>query len=286
VTGANRRPPRKRLHREGFGPPLLFAACLWSTGKAFICRTNGSIVNQSREPVFNVPSSVVAILVVLALIHATRVVLLTQEQDLYFLLLFSFIPARYDASVLPAGLLPGGWAADIWTFVTYALIHADLMHLGFNVVWLLPFGSALARRFGALRFLTFLAVTAAAGATAHLITHSGQFLPMIGASASISAAMAAAMRFAFQRGGPLATWRSQESRHVPAAPLGAALRDPRVLTFLGVWFGLNMLFGLGSLSLTAVTDAGRFRLHGDQFSQLPVSRIIVVVVVEHGRKLV
>ncbi len=46
---------------------------------------------------------------------------------------------------------------------------------------------------------------------------------MIGASAAISGAMAAAMRFAFQRGGPLATVarREDEAYRVPAVPLTA-----------------------------------------------------------------
>jgi membrane associated rhomboid family serine protease len=208
-----------------------------------------STVNQPREPVFNIPSSVVATVALLGLIHAVRELMFTPAQEQRFLLLFSFIPARYDPTVLPGGVLPGGWGAEIWTFVTYALIHADLTHLGFNAVWLLPFGSALARRFGALRFFAFLAVTAAAGAAAHLITHSGKWELMIGASASISGTMAAAMRFAFQRGGPLVARYNERTDHVPAAPLGAALRDSRVLAFLGVWFGLNMLFGLGSVPL-------------------------------------
>jgi membrane associated rhomboid family serine protease len=208
-------------------------------------------VLQPREPIFNIPASVVATVALLALVHAVRVWVLTPEQELRFLLLFSFIPARYDATVLPGGILPGGWAAEVWTFLTYALIHADWTHLGFNALWLLPFGSALARRFGALRFYAFLAVTAAAGALAHLVTHSGQLVPMIGASAAISGTMAAASRFAFQPGGPLVSWRDQHEgdRHVPAASLFTALRDPRVLAFLGVWFGLNILFGLGSVSL-------------------------------------
>ena len=34
-------------------------------------------------------------------------------------------------------------------FFTYALIHADMTHLGFNALWLLAFGSPVARRFGA-----------------------------------------------------------------------------------------------------------------------------------------
>ncbi len=77
-----------------------------------------------------------------------------------FLLTFAFIPSRYDTSVVLGGVLPGGFGAQLWTFVTYALIHADWTHYGVNAVWLLPFGSAVARRFGALRFLLFFAATA------------------------------------------------------------------------------------------------------------------------------
>ena len=68
---------------------------------------------------------------------------------------------------------------------------------------------------------------------------------MIGASAAISGTMAAAMRFAFQRGGPLGFRRSGDDSayRVPAIPLIVVLRDPRVLAFLVVWFGINMLFG-------------------------------------------
>jgi membrane associated rhomboid family serine protease len=191
---------------------------------------------------FNVPLVVTALLVVLVLVHAGRA-LLVENGEVEFLLLFAFIPVRYEAGFVP---LPGGLPADIWTFVTYALIHADLMHLGFNAIWLLAFGTPLARRFGAGRFLLFCVVTAAAGALAHLVTHPGELQPMVGASATISGAMAAAMRFAFQPGGGM-QWRG--NMHLPAVPLLTALRDPRVLVFLVVWFGINLLFGLGSVPL-------------------------------------
>ena len=69
---------------------------------------------------------------------------------------FAFVPARYDASALTDGILPGGSGAEVWTFFTYALLHADWTHLGFNAVWLLAFASPVARRFGALRFLLSL----------------------------------------------------------------------------------------------------------------------------------
>jgi membrane associated rhomboid family serine protease len=126
----------------------------------------------------------------------------------------------------------------------------------------LAFGSPVAQRFGPMRFIAFMAVTAAAGAAVHLMTHFGELLPMIGASAAISGAMAAAIRFAFQPGGPLTSWRDRaEANRVPAAPLLTSLRDPRVLAFLAVWFGINLLFGLGPLSMPGIEQAVAWQAH-------------------------
>lgn len=208
-------------------------------------------VPAHREPVFNIPTVVVGLLAVMALIHVARWLLLSERGDLEVVLTFAFIPARYDTSLVLGGAIPGGAGAEVWSFVTYALLHADSTHLGFNALWLLAFGSAAARRFGTSRFLAFFAVTAAAGALVHLITHRGELAPMIGASASVSGAMAAAMRFAFQHGGPLGFWRAVDAQayRVPALPLSGVLRDPRVFAFLVVWFGINLLFGVGSFPL-------------------------------------
>ncbi|HWV54537.1 rhomboid family intramembrane serine protease [Pseudorhodoplanes sp.] len=213
-----------------------------------------------REPIFNVPGVLVATIGALVVIHALRS-LLSQEAEVEVLLLFAFIPARYDANILANAAWPGGTAADIWTFVTYALLHADWMHLLFNSVWFLAFGTPLARRFGAARFLAFCAVTAAAGALAHLVTHFGQMVPMVGASGAISGAMSGAMRFAFQRGGPLTFGGAHHSYRVPALSLVNSFRDPRVLAFLAVWFGLNLLFGLGSISITGNEQPVAWQAH-------------------------
>ena len=249
---------RSAVSRDGAGTAGsgIWPGCAQLVGLAGAAYLNGPIpffgarLRSAREPMFNVPPVVVATLGAVALVHALRSLVLTPRGEVEFLLLFAFIPARYD-SVLLQGMVPGGWGAEIWTFITYAFIHGDLTHLGVNAVWLLAFGSAVARRFGPLRFLAFSAVTAAAGAAAHLFTHAGDFFPMVGASAAISGYMAAAMRFVFQAGGPLAALRADRTRldRAPAVPLTAALRDRRVLAFLGVWFGLNLVFGLGSLSL-------------------------------------
>jgi len=150
---------------------------------------------------------------VLVLVHVVRMFFLTDEQDAEVILAFAFIPARYDPAADYLRALYGGFGADLWSFFTYAFLHADWLHVGLNLAWLLPFGTALARRFGAWRYIAFMLVVAAAGAFAHLITHAGAMVPMIGASAAISGAMAAAMRFVFQPDGPVARWRERFLAH-------------------------------------------------------------------------
>src|SRR3981081_733470 len=203
-----------------------------------------------RKPILTLPGALTAYVLLLAVIHLRG--LLPSELENWTVDVFGFIPKRYDSTLL-AITFPGGAGAKVWTFVTYSLLHANLSHLGFNVLWLLPFGSALARRFGAIRFFAFMAVTAAAGALAHLVTHEHAVAPMIGASASVSGTMAAAVRFAFVKGSFLSFSRgdADEAAKVPALSLIRALRDTRVLGFLGVWFGVNIVFGIGSIAIGA-----------------------------------
>ena len=220
-------------------------------------------MDQRREPILNVPAVVVALLLVLALLHVVRVYLLSDEADRILVWTLAFVPARYDGSILIDGVLPGGSGAEFWTFLTYGLLHADITHLGFNAVWLLAFASPVARRFGVGRFLLFFAVTVAAGALAYLVVHPGERAILVGASAGISGMMGAAARFAFEPGGSLDMWHGDRAHAdlVPAAPLVVALRNPRVLTFVGVWFGLNLLFGLGSLSFAGANQSVAWEAH-------------------------
>jgi membrane associated rhomboid family serine protease len=203
-----------------------------------------------REPILTLPGALTAYIVLLAVIHLR--VLLPPEMENWTVDVFGFIPKRYDSTLLAIDF-PGGAGAKVWTFVTYSLLHANLSHIGFNVLWLLPFGSALARRFGPTRFFAFMAVTAVAGAFAHFITHEHAVAPMIGASASVSGAMAAAIRFAFVQGSFLSFNRgdAEAAARVPALSLLHALRNTRVLAFLAIWFGVNIIFGIGSIAIGA-----------------------------------
>ena len=48
---------------------------------------------------------------------------------------------------------------------------------------------------------------------------------------------------------------------MPAIPLTRVLSDARVLIFLGAWFGINLIFGLGSLSFTGNDQPVAWQAH-------------------------
>lgn len=220
----------------------------------------------ASDRIFNRRGQVVfALLGVLILLQATRGVL-PADADARLVLAFAFVPASLtrlgapsavaDAaqSLIERGLATGGDVAALlgpgsfrwWTPATYALLHGGWTHLIVNGVWLASFGSAVARRFGVARFLLFFIATALGGALAHWLTHWRDFAPLVGASASVSGAMAAAARFAFAPGAPLGATPRQgvlEAYQGPSVPLRFLFREPRAATFLLAWFASNLLFG-------------------------------------------
>lgn len=217
---------------------------------------------DAPEPVFNLPGVVTALAVLLIAIHAIDG-WLPVDLSREVLLTFAFLPIRYDAALMGGMTLPGGAAGDVWTFLTYAFLHGSWSHVFVNVLWMTVFGSAVARRFGPLRFLLLSAVCAIAGALVHLLAHFGEAVPMIGASAAISGQMAAATRFVFQMGGPLGAIRRRDALayRVPATGLVASLANPSVIAFLGVWFAINLLFGLWSVPLAGEGGSVAWEAH-------------------------
>ena len=57
----------------------------------------------------------------------------------------------------------------IWTLVTYAFVHFDLMHVFFNMLILMFFGPRVERDMGNRRFLIFYLVCAVGGALASIL---------------------------------------------------------------------------------------------------------------------
>jgi membrane associated rhomboid family serine protease len=198
----------------------------------------------ATEPILNVPRSVAGAAALMTGIQLVRG-LLPDELDLTVLLALAFIPARYSGA---AAELPGGYLTAVTSFVTYMVVHAGWVHLVVNVLWMLAFGSAVARRVGDLKFLYFSVLCGVAGAFVHLAIHFGDMAPVVGASAAISGQMAGALRFIF-RAQRLRGERTPDFIHAPLMSLGQTLSDQRILLFLVFWVGINAYFGLGAVKI-------------------------------------
>lgn len=145
-------------------------------------------VPAPSPPAINVPTVVLAVVAILVAVHI-GLWFLGEDWQVWSLYALSFIPARFGGGEQVA--FPEG--AQYWSFLTYALLHGDALHLGSNSIWLLIFSTPLARRWGAPRYLALLVLSAIVGAAAVLFVHWGKFLIVVGASASVSAVLAAAI---------------------------------------------------------------------------------------------
>jgi membrane associated rhomboid family serine protease len=151
-----------------------------------------------------------------------------------------------------------------WTPLTYAFLHGDWTHVGLNCVWFVAFGAPVARRFGVRRFLIFCFATAIAGAAVHFLTHMTDLQPVIGASAIVSGAMGAAVRFAFQPGASLGSRRGDAmgaGARPAALSLSEVVGDRRAMSFLAFWFLSNILFGVAAAPLGISESAIAWEAH-------------------------
>ena len=79
-------------------------------------------------------------------------------------------------------------AGELWRFLTPALLHGSLPHIGFNMYALLSFGTGLERHFGHGRFLLLYILAAFTGNVASFLFSAGY---SVGASTAIFGLLAA-----------------------------------------------------------------------------------------------
>ena len=228
-------------------------------------------IARRREPMFNAPVVVLGLIAVLIAIYAAFNWAPDAVQD-RIIRDYAFVPGRLTIAIWPDRLIDLlnrantdlsalqqarqiralhvlGGGAKPWTLLTYAFLHGSWTHVLLNTIWLVAFGPPIARRFGAARFLIFMAVTAVASSLAHWALSPMDFSPLIGASGSDSGLMGAATRFMFQPGAPLGAFASfggPEVETIPAAGLGQVFVQRRSLIFILIWLGTNFIFGAGA----------------------------------------
>ncbi|SMC52689.1 Membrane associated serine protease, rhomboid family [Fulvimarina manganoxydans] len=198
-------------------------------------------LRRPSPPAFNVPSVVLVFIAALVAVHLFRVMVAGPTIEGWMILNLSFIPGCYsDLAEICTVRAPG---ADLWTPASYTLLHGDAMHIGLNSLWLLVFGTPVARRLGAQRFLVFSIAGSVAGAALFFVINPTLLQPVIGASGAVSAMMGGASRFALSRGDRFSMMRAY--RHQPLTPIASALSDRTVLVFVIVFFATNLLFSAG-----------------------------------------
>jgi membrane associated rhomboid family serine protease len=90
-----------------------------------------------------------------------------------------------SAAVSGGYQFPG--ALSPWlTLFTYQFLHADIVHLIGNLIFVWVFADNVEEALGRLRFLLFYLLVGAAGALAFVFSDPGSKVPLIGASGSVS----------------------------------------------------------------------------------------------------
>jgi membrane associated rhomboid family serine protease len=100
-----------------------------------------------------------------------------------------YIPAvMHDfVELAPADVL----VPEDFTYVTYAFLHADIFHLGGNMLFLWVFGDNVEDALGHVKFLIFYIACAIGGAWLHGVIVPDSEAPLIGASGAIAGIVAA-----------------------------------------------------------------------------------------------
>ncbi len=217
---------------------------------AWICRSGAAPLEQAmpdasplpvnrsaKQPLVNAPRVVLILIGLCLAVHAWRVAG-GEEVQLWSLRMFAFIPAQVSGGIGEV------WPYQrYWTFLSYAFVHGNGMHLAFNSLWMLIFGSFVARRLHPLRFLALSAVAAAAGAAAMLVSHWGEIVPVIGASGAVSGYMAAAVPLMYGGNIPLAAALRRETSQITPLRPAQLVSNRGALIFMAVWMLITLVTG-------------------------------------------
>jgi membrane associated rhomboid family serine protease len=134
------------------------------------------------------------------------------------------------------GLVPVTFS---WTgVVTSMFMHGGLLHFGGNMLYLWIFGDNVEDRMGHPRFLAFYLLCGTAAALAQTWTDPQSFVPMVGASGAIAGVMGAYIVL------------YPRSKIVTLLPIFFFIQliEVPAIYFLGIWFVMQFVNGLGSLA--------------------------------------
>ncbi|MEN6409422.1 MAG: rhomboid family intramembrane serine protease [Anaerolineaceae bacterium] len=148
----------------------------------------------------------------------------------------------YQYGLIPAHFATGIHLSDIANIFTSMFMHAGLLHLGGNMLYLWIFGDNVEDCMGRGKFVLFYLVGGVIASLTHILTNPGSPIPTVGASGAIAAVLGAYLVL-FPR-----------SRVLTFIPIGYFLRLTAVpaVIVLGMWFLLQLFDGVLALGGTDV----------------------------------
>lgn len=141
-------------------------------------------------------------------------------------------------AVIPSQVYHAQTFAVYLTLLTSMFFHANLAHLGGNMLYLWIFGNNVEDAVGHLKFVVFYLICGLAGSYLHILTAKSSNLPTIGASGAISGILGAYI---------VLYPRAKILTLVPTFGFMRLVKIPAYF-FLGFWILLQLLYGLPSLA--------------------------------------
>jgi membrane associated rhomboid family serine protease len=135
-----------------------------------------------------------------------------------------------------------------WTTIFSSMfIHGGLLHFAGNMMFLWVFGDNIEDRLGHVKYLLFYLLAGVAAALSQLGVDPHSQVPMVGASGAISGVMGAyLLLYPYNRIKALVVFFFITVMQLPA------------MYFLGIWFLMQLINGLGVLGLSAQVNVAFF----------------------------
>jgi membrane associated rhomboid family serine protease len=143
-------------------------------------------------------------------------------------------------ALIPAKFTQGLSVAGLRSILTSMFMHAGLMHLLGNMLYLWIFGDNVEDTLGHIRYLVFYIAGGFVASLTHIFLYPTSHVPTVGASGAIAAVLGAYLLLFPHR------------RVVTLIPLGFFMQVARIpaVFVLGIWFVLQLFQGAMALGMT------------------------------------
>lgn len=143
----------------------------------------------------------------------------------------------YQYALIPANFTSTLNLSNITDIFTSIFMHAGLLHLAGNMLYLWIFGDNVEDRMGPVKFLVFYLVGGLVASLTHILTNPGSQIPTVGASGAIAAVLGAYLVL------------YPQSRVLTFIPIGFLMQLKLIPAsiVLGLWFVLQLFNGVLSL---------------------------------------